>query len=214
MISIDLSADESVVAVGAHPDDIEIAAGGTLLHLADHYPRVKFHLIVLTSNPQRAEEAKKSALALLGDRTLITVGEFRDAHLPYDDPAGVKDWLSEAAAETNPGLVLAPWTRDEHQDHRFAGALAWQVFRKTPILEYEVPKWESERFQPNVLVPLTDAQMARKLDHLELHFSSQHKKPWYDRELFAGMLRVRGIEHGNSRYAEGFAARKVAISIP
>ena len=46
----------SVLALGAHPDDIELGAGGLLLALAEGRPRVRY--VVLTGTPQRQAEAR------------------------------------------------------------------------------------------------------------------------------------------------------------
>ena len=78
-------------------------------------------------------------------------------------------------------------------------------------MEYEIPKWESEPFVPNLLVPLSEGTARAKLDHLAKSFPSQQGKPWYDISLFSSTLRVRGVQHGSSRYAEGFVARKLAL---
>ena len=54
--------------------------------------------------------------------------------------------------------------------------------------------------------------MNRKLNHLERHFASQHSKPWYDRETFQGLMRLRGLEcRSPSGYAEAFQARKLVL---
>ena len=115
---------------------------------------------------------------------MVQVGGFEDGLLPYTDPLGVKNWLRSVVESIRPALVLSPWTGDEHQDHRFMGQLAWQIFRGSTILEYEIPKWESEPFAPNLLIPLSDETAQAKLDHLAKSFPSQHGKPWYDVSLF------------------------------
>ena len=91
------------------------------------------------------------------------------------------------------------------------GQLAWQLFRGSTILEYEIPKWESEPFAPNLLVPLSEEVARAKIDHLAASFPSQQGKPWYDSDLFGSTLRLRGVQHGQSRHAEGFVARKLAL---
>ena len=210
-LGIELPGDRPVVVLGAHADDIEIGAGGTLLQLSHDHPESQFLFAVAAADTERSSEALASARDLLGDRVVVQVGGFDDGLLPYTDPLGVKNWLRSVVESIRPGLVLSPWTGDEHQDHRLMGQLAWQVFRGATILEYEIPKWESEPFAPNLLMPLSDETAQAKLDHLAKSFPSQHGKPWYDVSLFSSTLRVRGVQHGSSRYAEGFVARKLAL---
>src|SRR5260221_1887386 len=55
----------SVLAIGAHPDDIEIGAGGTLLTLAASQPGLRAHYLVLTGSADRQLEARRAASAFL-----------------------------------------------------------------------------------------------------------------------------------------------------
>ena len=210
-LAIGLPSDRPVVVLGAHADDIEIGAGGTLLQLSRDHPESRFLFAVAASDTERSSEALSSARALLGDRVVVQMGGFEDGYLPYADPKGVKRWLRSVVESIRPALVFSPWVGDEHQDHRLIGQLAWQIFRGSTIFEYEIPKWESEAFVPNLLVPLSGETARTKLDHLAKSFPSQHGKPWYDISLFSSTLRVRGVQHGSSKNAEGFVARKLAL---
>ena len=55
----------SVLAIGAHPDDIEIGAGGTLLTLAEARPGLRARYVVLTGTEERHVEARAAAAAFL-----------------------------------------------------------------------------------------------------------------------------------------------------
>ena len=55
----------SLLAVGAHPDDIEIGAGGTLLTLAESQPGLQVRYVVLTGTADRQLEARNAAKAFL-----------------------------------------------------------------------------------------------------------------------------------------------------
>ena len=48
-----LSTVRSVVTVAAHPDDVEIGAGGLLLHLATASPGLRVHYVIATGTPER-----------------------------------------------------------------------------------------------------------------------------------------------------------------
>ena len=59
----------SVLAIGAHPDDIEIGAGGALLGLAESRPGLEARYVVLTGSAERQVEARQAAQAFFPGRT-------------------------------------------------------------------------------------------------------------------------------------------------
>jgi LmbE family N-acetylglucosaminyl deacetylase len=201
------------LCLGAHSDDIEIGAGGTVLSLLNRYPQARVHWIVFSANDQRAREARASAAAFLAqaDQTEVQVHGFRDGFFP-DQFAGLKAQFEELKTRFNPDLILTHTSRDSHQDHRVIAELTWNTFRDHLILEYEVIKYDPDLGNPNVLVPL-DSEMAQlKVDLLLEHFTSQRAKRWFTAETLLGMMHVRGVHAAaTSGLAEGFYARKLCL---
>ena len=202
-----------VLAVGAHPDDVEIGAGGTLLELVRSVPDVHVDVLVLTGSAERAEEARKSASAFLaGAEHTVDVHDLPDGRLPAEW-LRAKDLLeSFAALRPVPDLILAPSTEESHQDHRTVAELLPTVCRGVMTLGYEIAKWDGDLIRRPVYVPLTDEMATRKADLLLEHFPSQHSRDWYDREAFLGLARMRGVEC-QSRYAEAFTCPKLALRL-
>ncbi len=197
-----------LLCLGAHADDVEIGAGGTVLRLLAERA-VEVTSVVYSGTPERSAEARAAALVLFADAASLAVHTpgFRDGYLPTQ-LAEVKAWTQETLAGLDPDLVLAHRQRDAHQDHRVVGELAWQTWRKSVIASYEIPKWDADLDRPNAYVRLDEAVLERKLVLLAEHFPSQHAKPWYDAETFRGLARLRGVEAG-SRYAEAFHCSKL-----
>ena len=201
-----------VLCIGAHCDDIEIGCGGTLLALGERQPAVEIDWLILSGSPDRAAESRAAAAALLAGcaRTSVTVADFPDGLLPTE-AAAVKARL--AAVTTAPDLVLTHFRGDAHQDHRLLGELAWQVFRRATIWEYEIPKWDGDLARPNLYVPLTAEQRRRKVETLLASFPSQRDKHWFDAGTFDALLRLRGVESASpSGYAEAFHAAKLVVA--
>src|SRR5262245_53225803 len=72
-----------VVALGAHSDDLEIGAGGTILSLLAAHPKTAVHWLVLSATAVRRDEAVSSAEALLGSSlAAMHLHEFRDGFVP------------------------------------------------------------------------------------------------------------------------------------
>lgn len=201
----------TVVALGAHADDVEIGAGGTIMQLISHYPETVVHWVVFSGAGERGLEGEKSAREMLGSSLgSLHMHEVRDGFLPREW-SGVKEMLLQIARQVTPDVVFAPTMVDAHQDHRVLGELAWQCFRHALILGYEMPKWEGERLSPTLYVPVAEDVVVAKVDHLKRHFRSQQDRTWFDDETFRATMRLRGVECG-SRYAEAFDARKLTLT--
>jgi LmbE family N-acetylglucosaminyl deacetylase len=201
-----------VLCLGAHSDDIEIGCGGTMLHLKETLPRLKFHWVVFSASGIRGEEARKSAdLFTVGCEREIILKEYRDGFLPYVG-RDVKDSFEEIKRHVNPDIIFTHWSGDAHQDHRLISELTRNTFRNHLILEYEVPKYDGDMGRPNLFVPLKAALYQQKVDCLFQAFSSQSSKRWFDRETFLGLMRLRGMESNSaSGYAEAFYCRKLVM---
>jgi LmbE family N-acetylglucosaminyl deacetylase len=207
-----LRAVRSMVAVGAHPDDIEIGAGGLLLTVAAANPGIRVHYVLLTGTPDRQAEARAAAAAFLPDADLsVAMHTLPDGRLPGHWGA-VKQHLHAAAETLDPDVVLCPWAGDAHQDHRLIGELAPTAFRRAFLMQYEIPKWDGDLGRPNLLLPLADELARRKVELLHASYPSQKAHDWWDNEVFLGLARLRGMEC-RSRYAEGFFSPKSVLTL-
>lgn len=209
MLPLRLAGVRSVVLLGAHPDDIEIGAGGLLLALGDN-PELRVHYVLLTGSPVRQAEARSAAGAFLpGARLSFALHELPDGRVPAHW-AEAKEIVDRAATELPADLVLAPDPDDAHQDHRTLAALAPTSFRDSLVLYYEIPKWDGDLLRRNVYLPLSAERIRRKVDLLHAYYPSQRARDWWDDEVFLGLARLRGMEC-RSRYAEAFRCEKAVI---
>ena len=198
----------SVLAIGAHPDDIEIGAGGLLLGLALGQPRVRY--AVLTGTAERHQEARNAAHAFMPDADLaIELFDLPEGRLPAVWRS-VKEILEDIARSCSPDVIIAPSSDDAHQDHRIIGEVVPTVFRDQLYLAYEIPKWDGDISRPSMYVPLSAETARRKVELLRKCFPSQRNRDWWDDEVFLGLARLRGMEC-RARYAEAFTCTKSVI---
>jgi LmbE family N-acetylglucosaminyl deacetylase len=199
-----------VFAIGAHPDDIEIGCGGTLLTLGERGD-VDVRTLVLTGTEERQAEAAAASRAF-GVTPAPTFAGLPDTRLP-EHWGAVKDALHAFREENpRPDVVFVTRFDDAHQDHALLGKLAPTVWRGSLLLHYEIPKWDGDLGRPNVYVPLRDEAAAHKVRLLNESFPSQHDRDWWDDEFFLSMMRLRGAETQH-RYAEAFYGTKLALSL-
>jgi LmbE family N-acetylglucosaminyl deacetylase len=202
-----------VLALGAHADDIEIGCGGTMLRLAQMYPQLEAHWVVLSGSSDRAGEARASAESFLGGvaEPQIVVKQFRDGYFPHEGGA-VKDFFEELKAQVAPDLILTHQRYDLHQDHRVVCELTWNTFRDHLILEYEIPKYDGDLGAPNFFVHLDQETCDRKIRSIMAHFATQLDRRWFTDDLFRSLLRLRGMEsNAPDGTAEAFYCRKIAV---
>jgi LmbE family N-acetylglucosaminyl deacetylase len=202
-----------VVVLGAHCDDIAIGAGGTLLTLCQANPGVRVDALVLSGGGTDREDEERAALRAFcpGADLDVTVHKLPDGRLPANwDEA--KNSLEELRGRTNPDVILAPRTDDAHQDHRGLALLVPTAFRDHLVLGYEIVKWDGDLGRPNAYQALSAELAEKKVSLLQQHYASQRHRPWYDREAFLGLARIRGIEC-HERYAEAFFVTKLSLGL-
>lgn len=204
---------QHLLCLGAHCDDLEIGCGGTVLALLAAQPGLAVDWVIFSSTPERAAEARQAAAAILGNQAnrRVTIHDWQDSHLPRS-AGDIKDCLQSLARTLSPDLILTHHRGDAHQDHRLIGELTWQAFRNHLIWEYEIPKYDGDLGRPNLYVPLTPEQVARKVALILDSFPSQAGKGWFTADTFRALLRLRGIESGGGTgWAEAFHAPKLAV---
>ena len=211
-LGVTLPGDEgsTVLALGAHPDDVELGCAGTLLRLRDT-PGTTVHTVVLTGTAERALEAGSAAEAVSRGRGSFQALQLPDGRLPARWEQ-VKDALEAVALRVQPDLVLAPRPDDAHQDHRTLAEVVPTVFRGATVLGYEIHKLDGDRGRCNVYVPLAAELVEAKWALLDEHYPSQRGRAWWDREVVAGLARLRGVE-ARTRYAEGFLSSKLVLDV-
>lgn len=198
-----------MVAIGAHPDDIEFGCFGTLYGHYKH--RDKIHEIILTDGelggkPEtRRREAEKAARLIDAD---VYFGSVRDGNV-RDDHGTIK--LIEGVLEKiNADIVYTHSSNDRHQDHRYASLATVSAARGVEqVYEYESPSVVNT-FSPNMYVDVTDG-MKTKLAGLKCH-ASQKKRIYLADDAIAGLSTYRAFQaslHG--RMAEAFQVARLVL---
>ncbi|GAA2093681.1 hypothetical protein GCM10009759_20570 [Kitasatospora saccharophila] len=189
-----------MLVVGAHPDDVEIAVGGTLHRRADD----GWDITVLTLSPganggdpeQRRREAHRAAESM-GARLVLE--DLPDGSIS-DDSATVRV-IERTVAEAAPDLVLVHSDHDTHQDHRAVHRATRVACRQVPrVFCYQSPSATVD-YRPNRFVPLREQDVEAKLASIRAH-GSQSSSRWYlEEDLLRSTARYWG-RYSRSRYAE------------
>jgi len=202
-----------IVAIGAHPDDIEFGCGGTLVKYIDKGAQVEF--LVMTDGSRggdarvrRREQAR--AAGVIG-AARVHWGGYRDTLLP--SVRHLIDRIESVLRKTHPDFIFVNDPDDTHQDHRQVARAAVSATRHSRnVLFYEGPT--TVNFTPTVFIEIGD-EIERKIEALQMH-TSQVMKTRIEAtpisEIATAAAHFRGVQ-SRVRLAEGFVPLRLFINI-
>jgi LmbE family N-acetylglucosaminyl deacetylase/CheY-like chemotaxis protein len=193
------SGKEIVLAVGAHPDDVEIGVGGILLRHAAQGHAVT--VLTLTSGEaggvpaERAEESRRAA-ELLNARLISS--DLADTSL--SEGGATIAAISAAIREIRPTTVYTHTAHDVHQDHRSTHRATLVAARGIGrVFCYEAPSSTAE-FRPTRFVAI-DEYLERKIEVIQAYTSQVKIRHYLDEELLRCTARYWG-RFAQARYVE------------
>ena len=185
-----------IVFFGAHPDDMELACGGTIHKLAKNN---RVQCIVLSKTKIKGNENIEKEFK----KSMIELGVLGKI---YDIPS--RDFDNEIKSIKNiiyqyksANIIYGPSELAAHTDHAALSRCIKSVFQEHTIYGYEdirggyyskVNYWES----------LTDEDIFAKFHSLDC-YNSQIKRPYFDNKICMSFLQMRGSQI-QKNYAEGF----------
>lgn len=174
-----------ILAVGAHPDDVELGCGATLARHAQAGDDVL--ILTLThgalsridaadADAEKLVVAAKASAALLGAR--VSLSTFPDQRLDTVGSLDINRTIEAAVEMHQPEVVYTHFIRDLNRDHRLAAEATMVACRPqgaSPVrklLSYEVPSstdWSPEPFWPTVFHPITGDCLEKKVRALNFY---------------------------------------------
>lgn len=199
-----------ILAVGAHPDDLELACGATLAKLVEAGHEV--YGLVMSHGESGGDGALRPGEAARGSGYLgvgeLSVHGFEDTRLPAHSAEMVKV-IEQAILAFRPDVVLTHSAHDQHQDHEAVHFATLRAARRCPsILCFESPSVTRE-FNPAFFVDVR-AQLEVKVHAIALH-RDQAAKPYMTPEEVRGIAAFRGAQ-AKLGFAEGFEVVRVEAS--
>lgn len=203
----------NILAIGAHPDDIEFGCGGTLIKYSQKGYNVFLMILTLGQMGGKGKVRKREQLAsckILKSQKVF-FGKYRDTRLPLDQ--GVIDSIEGVLKIVKPEFIFVNYFDDTHQDHRHltqATLSATRYIRN--VLFYEVPT--TQNFIPNVFVDI-ESTLEDKMAALQAHDSQVTRTNIEGlpiTEIAKSSANFRGTQ-GRVKYAEGFISVRLFINI-
>jgi two-component system, NtrC family, response regulator HydG len=194
---------DTVLAIGAHPDDVEIGAAGTLLaHRA-----AGDTVVILTLSRgarggdqlQRARESQNAA-DIIGARLFLN--DLEDTHIAEGDPTICV--IDQVVAEIEPTVVYTHSIHDVHQDHRNTHRAAMVACRRVGrVFCFQSPSATVD-YRPTHFVTIDD-HIGRKLKAIDAFTSQVGLRDYLEPDLIASTARYWS-RYGGGSHAEPFEA--------
>ncbi len=202
-----------ILAIGAHPDDIEFGCGGTLIKYARQGHEV--FLLVMSDGGGGGDSATRRGEQEVSARILraskMFWGGYPDTAIPLD--RALIQRLESVIREIQPDFIFVHYHDDTHQDHRHLATSTITATRYTRnVLFYEGPT--TQNFSPSVFVDI-DSVLEDKIASLQAHASQVGKTNIEGLsivDIARSSAHFRGIQ-GRVRNAEGFAPLRLFINI-
>jgi LmbE family N-acetylglucosaminyl deacetylase/tetratricopeptide (TPR) repeat protein len=200
-----------ILAIGAHPDDIEFGCGASLVRLREEGSQT-FGLI-LTSGEKghednatdsvRIEEAR--AAAKIMELTEISFLNFPDTRLQEHKEA-IRNAIEQAIARWQPDIIFTHNGHDVHADHRTVHEATREAARGAcTLLCYENPN-TPPAFNPQYFIEVSE-YVEDKIRALQRH-KSQMGKSYADASVVRATAAFRGTQARVS-LAEGFETVRI-----
>jgi LmbE family N-acetylglucosaminyl deacetylase len=192
-----------VLVIGAHPDDIEIAAGASIAKLHDAGFQVR--ALVLSRGERGGDAGSRLTEAEIGAQFLeldgVQVMDFHDTQM-QSQAFEIVNAIERIIREFQPDMIFTHSKHDLHQDHQtvYESTLRAARDRRTTILSYESPS-VTEEFVPAYYIDVC-GYVDVKIEAIHKHWD-QHKKPYMNPDLVRSKMNFRGNQ-AKIDYAEGF----------
>jgi LmbE family N-acetylglucosaminyl deacetylase len=204
-------AGSTVLAIGAHPDDLELAVGGTLARLSRSGARVVMAVVSVPNDGDvRRAEARRAAEILGCELRFLLVGATRIEDIKHYQLVGMFDDL---VRELSPAAVLTHSATEFHRDHvavynaclSSQRLLYFDFFNFHPTMCRPVPV----PFHPRAYVDVSET-VQLKMDAINAH-ESQFSARGICTEMFRDIAQLQGRMVG-VRYAEGLDVGRMLLS--
>jgi len=203
----------NILAIAAHPDDVEYGCGGTLIKYSQNGHKV--FLLIMSEGamgaPGNIRKTEQLEAAKIIKTEEIFWGGYQDTSLPVD-----REMISKIEGfirKIKPDFIFVHYFDDTHQDHRHLSLATISATRYVPnVLFFEGPT--TQNFSPNVFVDI-GKYFDMKLQSLQAHESQVAKTNIEGLtivDIASSTAIFRGIQ-SRVKYAEGFHSLRLFINV-
>lgn len=196
---VQLNTFDTVLLLGAHPDDGEFGCGATIAKLVEQNCSVYYAMFSLceesipdgfSKDILKAEAAESTEILGIPDKNLIffnfpvrRLTQFRQEIL---------EEMVTMRKNLKPDLVIMPSKQDLHQDHTTIVNEGWRAFKASSIIGYE-SIWNNLSFTTHMFSVIDKEHLEKKIRAIK-SFKSQHFRSYSKESFIRSLAEVRGTQ--------------------
>ena len=202
----------NILAVGAHPDDIELGCGGLLIKAVKQGHYVYMYTLTqggAAGNPEERTLELNQSSKIIGAKA-SWIGNFEDTKLAVSSELinQIEFFINKSEAD----IVITHSLSDIHHDHKAVAASTIEAGRFVPnIMSYEIPL--TKDFKPQIYYDITDV-VDEKVELIKL-FWSQQSKLYLKADAIKGLAQYRALQSRLStsiNFVEAFEILKICLN--
>ncbi len=198
---------ENILFIGAHPDDVELGCGGTIVKHLEKKDEV--YVLVLSKGENgnkrhhdRINETTKALCSVGVKKENINVLDIPDTRFD-ENRKRIFYEIEKAVLKNNILRVYTHTNREYHQDHITVYEETLRAARNVrDLLTYESNAHTFSHFSPNLFIDISKI-IAKKIELIKKHYSQRGKK-YMEAKNIKSLAKVRGYQSRVGDYAEGF----------
>ncbi|WP_270164479.1 PIG-L deacetylase family protein [Paenibacillus sp. SYP-B4298] len=223
----------TILAIGAHVGDVELASGGVLASHSLKGDRIA--TLALTAGErgvpagqdmqqyrqQKVQEAELFARMLGGEAIVL---DYCDGELPDDDQVRLQ--VCDVIRRVKPDVIITHWKNSMHKDHALTHHIVndARYYAALPSFERELPahfaarlyyseNWEDAvDYVPYVYIDFDQAAYDLWIEALSKHWFVTHSTSFNYMDYYKALAVVRGCE-ARKTYAEAFMVPAEAMKV-
>ena len=201
----------NILAIGAHPDDIELGCGGTLVKAARNGHNV--YMCTLTRGAASGDPRERTQELLASGKYIgakdVAIGDFDDTKLNVDDR--LINFIESYINKVDPDVIFTHYHGDIHHDHRAVATATRESARfNSNVLAYEIPL--TRDFEPKVYHDISDV-IDDKIELIRIYWS-QRGKLYTKANTIKALAEFRALQsrlNTSINYVEAFDVLKLCV---
>jgi LmbE family N-acetylglucosaminyl deacetylase len=181
----------NILAIGSHPDDIELGCGGLIYKAVRNGHNVFMYTLTRGSasgNPEQRTLELIESSRFIG-ANMLWIDNFEDTRLSVN--SDLINHIEFIINRSQADIVITHAPTDVHHDHKAVAVSTIEAGRKIPnIMAYEIPL--TKHFDPQIFYDISDV-INKKVELIKL-FKSQHDKIYLKANAIKGLAEYRALQ--------------------